>query len=162
INTYTYNTTWSYNPIDSDQFRTHTDPDTGRPLRNPSSWLYTQKKQTADKVSVGAFNLSAELIAKVPANEVLVAHESPATGPSDAAAQPIKVFDSAYYVGADPNNPAVGDMKITFKVARPQVVSVIAQQAGSSFVPYLTKTGTHINLLEAGERSAPAMIQKAQ
>lgn len=39
-------------------------------------------------------------------------------------------------------------------------VSVVAKQTGKSFVPYATKAGGTIELLQAGIRTAAEMIQK--
>lgn len=59
-------------------------------------------------------------------------------------------------------SPQVGDMRITFKVARPAEVSVIAKQVGNTFEPYAAKTGGTVELLQTGVHTADAMIQKAQ
>jgi hypothetical protein len=56
----------------------------------------------------------------------------------------------------------VGDARVKFEVARPADVSVIAQQTGDTFAPYVTKAGGSIELLQMGIQSSAAMIQKAQ
>lgn len=65
-------------------------------------------------------------------------------------------------MGADPASPQIGDTRITFKVANPTEVSVIAKQKGSTFEPYATKAGGTIELLQTGAQTAAEMIQKAQ
>jgi hypothetical protein len=65
-------------------------------------------------------------------------------------------------MGTDPAAPQIGDTRITFKVANPTEVSVIAKQTGKTFTPYATKAGGTIELLQTGVHTAAEMIQKAQ
>ena len=52
-------------------------------------------------------------------------------------------------------------MRVSYSVVRPQLVSVVARQQGSSFDAYPTKAGNTLLMLEAGERTAADMFRSA-
>ena len=58
----------------------------------------------------------------------------------------------------DPSDPEVGDVRVSFEAVMPAVVSIVSQQRGDSFMPYVVKTG-EVELLEYGEASAAAMFR---
>jgi len=154
VTTYTYQKEWSKRLNNSSNFKQAADH------KNPSAMPYSEDKQIAPVVTLGAFDLSPSLVRKISSEQVLP------LGGDTQIPEPllgkVKVVDSSFYVGADPANPQIGDTRITFKVTPPTEVSVIAQQKGKSFGPYLTTAGGTIELLQTGIHNAAAMIQKAQ
>lgn len=75
---------------------------------------------------------------------------------------PLKAYNDGFYLGKDPQEPAVGDLKVTFQVVKAGPVSVIARQIGQTFEPYTVgKLGT-IDLLEEGTVSAESMFASEQ
>lgn len=152
--TYSYSKTWSTTPISSAKFKKL------EGHQNPDSMLYASVQQTADKVTLGAYVLSASLVSKIQSFEpVPVASDTPL--PLELQGKG-KQHDSGFYIGSDPASPQVGDTRIHFKVVKPTEVSVIAKQVNDTFEPYLTKAGGNIELLQIGSHSADAMIQSAQ
>jgi len=113
-------------------------------------------------VTVGAFRLSKSLIGKIDKTEP-VPPKAPA---SDSAGSKLpegfKVEKDYYYKGKDPANPAVGDVRVSFKEVPPTVVSLIARQTGDTFEPYTTSRGGQIEELRVGEYSADAMFKMAE
>ncbi|HNT30210.1 MAG TPA: TMEM43 family protein, partial [bacterium] len=79
------------------------------------------------------------------------------TGPKEAS------FDGqkAYFVGKDPANPEVGDVRVTYEIVRPGTVSIIAKQSDDSFKPYKTKAGKTIEMLSIGDQDAEQMFDAA-
>jgi hypothetical protein len=100
------------------------------------------KKATATKVARGKHHVAAPAAAAAPA------------GP--------RVVDGGIYLGADPANPEVGDIKITYTKVPPADVSIIAAQVGNSFGPYQTKAGDALELLQPGLKPAAAMFKQAE
>jgi hypothetical protein len=148
--TYTYSRQWSQEWHDSSKFKEASDH------LNPPQALASQN-QTAPKVTVGAFLLSTGLVGQIRAAQPL---DIPADAkPGDAA---FKKTASGFYQGADPDAPAVGDLRISFSVVKPQEVSVIAQQTGGTLRPYQTKAGDALEILAAGNSSAQAMFSAEQ
>lgn len=147
--TYNYEKTWSADVIDSTGFRLpgHTNP-TQMPYRG-QDWL-------AQNATVGAYQLPSRLIGKMKGAESLPVQEaqlSPAITPA-----PRVVPGGTLYVGADPNAPTVGDVRVTFTQLRPTEVSIIAQQQGGSFTPFPTKAGKPLEFLQMGTHDAQTMF----
>ena len=154
VTTYTYNKTWSDKAITSTNFKEPADH------RNPGALPYASTEQVADTVSLGAFTLSSSLIGQINNFETLpVSNDTPLPLTLKGKS---KVYETGFYIGADPASPQLGDVRIEFKVAKPTVVSVIAKQVGNTFEPYSAKAGGTIELLQTGAHTAEAMIQEAQ
>ena len=154
VKTYTYRKAWSSSLHRSSDFKQPGDH------QNPEAFAYASTLLTADSVTLGAFRLSPALVGMI-GNFTPLPVSADSLQPEGAAGKAI-MHDGGFYLGANPSEPKVGDLRITFEVARPTEVSVIAKQAGESFEPYLTQAGGTIELLELGAVPAAAMIQKAQ
>lgn len=154
VTTYTYNKEWSGRLNNSSNFKKASEH------QNPSAMPYESTQQVAPEVTLGAFVLSPSLVSKIN-------NYGPLPIANDTVLSPeiqgkVKQSGSGFYVGADPAAPQVGDARITFMVANPTEVSVIAKQKGNTFEPYATKAGGTIELLQTGVHTAAEMIQKAQ
>jgi Transmembrane protein 43 len=167
VTTYTYEKTWSLTKINSSGFNKHTTP-SGDPMHNPTNWRFDEQTWRARNVTLGAFKLSGDLIEQISARDALLPGEgvTPASGPAadspDMAHAKFKVSGDSYYVGVDPVNPQIGDMLVSFEVTKPQALSVVARQAGNSFVPYPTKSGGTIAMLRLGNHTAAEMFKMAK
>jgi hypothetical protein len=152
VKEYTYKKLWSETAVDSSRFEhewTHENP------KGPIPFASTAF--VAGSVRLGAFTLSRELVEKVKTSEPL-----PVTGEMARAAPPalqVRHVKDGFYRGLEPDKPRVGDLRIRFSVVRPQVVSLVAAQSGSSFAPYQTRAGDQLMMLTAGTESASAMFR---
>lgn len=63
---------------------------------------------------------------------------------------------------ANPADPQIGDVRVTFKVVEPQTVSLVAKLNGNTFEPYVTSNGGDILLTKTGTHSAANMFAAAQ
>lgn len=62
----------------------------------------------------------------------------------------------------NPASPKVGDVRIKWTyVPDTMPVSIVAQQMGNSFAPYIAENGYEVDLLNVGTHSRQAMFQKA-
>jgi hypothetical protein len=154
VTTYTYNKEWSGRLNNSSSFKKAAEH------QNPSALPYESTQQVAPEVSLGAFVLSPSLVGKINNYGPLPIANDTALSPE--LTSKVKQSGSGFYVGADPAAPQIGDARITFMVANPTEVSVIAKQKGNSFEPYATQAGGTIELLQTGVHTAAEMIQKAQ
>lgn len=154
VTTYSYNKTWSDRHIDSEDF--------SKPAghQNPRSIPYETTTQIADEITLGAFTLSPSLASKISNFEPLpIEPDGPLPDPIQDKG---KVHNAGFYIGEDPANPQIGDVRIQFEVSRPTAVSVIAKQAGSTLKPYETKAGGKVEILQMGTHSADNMFEQAQ
>lgn len=153
--TYTYSKAWSSSLIDSAKFQK---PDGHT---NPESLPVESETFTAEGIHVGKFELPASLTGLI-SNFV----SRPVTKAEAGAAAKAHSKDmhattgGQLYVGENPQQPALGDLRITFQMAPSGPVSIIAGQIGETFEPFAVKNLGTIELLESGTLSAAAMFQK--
>jgi hypothetical protein len=154
VTEYTYQKDWSDRLIDSSDFKITEDHS------NPASMPYDSETMQAQNVAVGAFQLSSSLIGGIN-NYTDMALPEDLNVPEGLRDTAIKT-NNGFYIGWDPAEPEIGDVRVRFKVAPETEVSIISKQTGNTFEPYLTKVGGTIELLEIGTHSADAMIETAQ
>ena len=153
--TYKYVRTWSDKPIDSDRFkepRGHTNP----------VMVYQSRDLLAPGTRLGAFAVPDSLLRGFGEPRRVAATEVQANALQLRVNKPVAVNDGVLYVGRDPSQPAIGDMRISFAEVPLQTASVVASQAGSGFAPFPTHTGTTVELIAAGAVPAKVMFQHAE
>ena len=153
VTTYSYSKEWSDQLIDSSNFKETSGHE------NPSQFPIEARQKTAAKVTLGAFTLSEPIVSDLDQSETLAVDS--ATLPA-AMKDQVKANASGYYRGADPASPAVGDVRITFKVVKPAVISLVARQVRDTFEAYQAQAGDTILLVKYGTLSAQAMFEAAQ
>ncbi len=152
ITTYRYEKTWSSQQIDSSGFKKSG-------YNNPHSMAHSSRSFQAKHITVGAFLLPESLVSKIDQYERL---DVSANALPNGLGKAIQLLDGGYYMGNNPSQPDIGDLKVSFSVIRPTQVSLVAQQQDDSFQPYQTRVGGTINLLQGGMVNAQAMFEKAQ
>lgn len=153
VTTYSYSKEWSDQLIDSSDFKEPSGHE------NPSQFPVDAQEKTASKVTLGAFTLSEPIVSDLDQSETLAVDSATLPG---AMKDQVKANGSGYYRGADPASPAVGDVRITFKVVKPAVISLVARQVRDTFESYQAQAGDTILLVKYGTLSAEAMFQAAQ
>jgi hypothetical protein len=156
VTTYSYEKTWAPAHISSSDFKEpggHT---------NPETMPVSSRRFVARLVTVGAFTLSEAQVAMIGNTQDLRLEAGALSSLQGAMAGKAKINDGKFYLGADPAGPTIGDIRVSFKVAKPGPVSLVARQAGKTFEPYHAKAGDNILLLEVGTRPADSMFKAAQ
>ena len=154
VTTYTYRKTWDDDLIDSSRFQD------GSSHRNPDRMEFTTVVETAGRVTLGDFTLSESLLDKLDQYDALAL--APDYAVPAALRERVRREGDGLYVGRDPANPQVGDLRITFGTVPPQEISVVSRQVGNSFSPYQAKAGGVVELLQCGTVSAADMFKHAQ
>ncbi|MEM9017937.1 MAG: TMEM43 family protein [Verrucomicrobiota bacterium] len=152
--TYSYSKEWRPNLVSSSSFKV-TDGH-----QNPSEMPYQSATWVSDQVTFGAFQLPEFLVKKIGGSQPLEI-TSKQSLPASLGDRTI-LSEGGFYIGESPSAPAVGDLRVSYSIVRPGPVSLVAQQNGSSFVTYRTKTGGTVDLLERGTLPADQMFQLAQ
>jgi len=153
--TYTYDTEWSSDPVDSDDFR-HPEGHTNPPFE------FDDRQWVAGTIEVGAFRLSEPFKSQLTRSEKIELTEEDLATVSPALAGRLLLAGGSFYLGESPDRPQVGDLRIHFRVVNPAVVTVVGQQQGNQLVSYQTQVGGTISLLEYGTLTAEVMFEKAQ
>lgn len=162
ITTYTYEKAWSSTAINSSAFQERVDPQTNEPRVNPGVIPYEETKQRAKNVKVGAFKLSDSQIDRIGGLVPLtVKEDQPLPNIPKIAKMANGFFISANGISSLAA-PAIGDIKVTFRVIAPHDISICAVQTGESLKPYIAKNGKSIELMMDGIKAADEMFQSAQ
>ncbi len=148
VTTYSYSRGWADTQQDSSRFRQpggHANP----PMR------FRSQVEVAREAQLGGFRLDQGLLQQLGEFQPLPANAVPAR----AGAQRM---EAGLYLGEDPGAPRLGDMRVTWSVARVAAASVVGQQVGNGFRPYQTRAGDALLLVANGQVSASAMIHQAE
>lgn len=151
ITTYEYEETWSPTHIDSSAFSENWH-------ENPKAMKYESKTQTASKVTIGAYDMTSEQVAKLDTATPVTVEKKPV----ELKALKAVMHENDIYLGKNPAAPVVGDMRVRFKVVSPMQVSLVAQQKGSTFAPFQTSAGDALLLVREGTMNATQMFDAAQ
>ena len=153
ITEYEYEKRWKSDIVDSNHFK----ETSGH--QNPNSMKYRPQRYVAKNVMLGAFTLPDFLVSKIDRKESVAI--SSLENANEAVRAEGKLTGNEIYFGADPGNPQIGDIRVSFKAARSGVTSIVAQQAGASFVKFQAANGT-IELLNEGSATSGEMFQQAE
>lgn len=155
VTTYSYRKDWLDEPKDSSTFRQpsgHENPDMR--WRDKSFALLTAR--------LGARELDVQTLSRVGGNEArpVTAAEAQVVrdtfGWGDAS-----VSQGRIYVGGNPNEPKIGDQRISYELAPLGPISVIARQQGNGFSHYQTSAGDALFMVERGTVPAAQMFADA-
>lgn len=155
--TYTYTKKWSDSIIDSANFKE------SELHQNPTSKLIADKEWMAEGVTVGTFNISKDMLSALNGYQPFsLSQEMVNLQSTTMSAQLQLVGGTIYYQTKDAAIPEIGNTRITYEVVTPQDISVIYKQEGDSLVPYQTKNGSIISMIQTGKATAEEMFKNAQ
>ena len=150
----TYEKIWSEKIIDSSEFTKkdgHTNP-------IEESIPYESKEYyTEETLTVGKYSLSSGFKKLLPANKNV--------GIEDGIELPegYKLYNNKYITNSeDPENPVVGNIRISFKKNNYKEVSVLGKQSGDTITEYTTKKNTNIIRLAEGETNGTGLINNIE
>lgn len=155
VTTYTYNLVWDDHRIDSSQFK-RPDGHNNPPMR------YQRAASTARDATLGAYRPGERVLALLPATQELRVDPAIAAALRGKVEGPVQVGDGKLYLGANPNEPKPGDLRITFRTVPNGPASFIGQQAGADLAEYQTKAGDRLLMARSGLMSAPDMFKAAE
>ncbi|KAM9443665.1 transmembrane protein 43 [Clarias gariepinus] len=156
--TYTYNTEWKSEIINSKNF----DKEIGHV--NPSAMAVESVTVVAPDVWVGLFSLSKGLIDRINNFQTLSLSALFVTDPF------LTVYEDYFYHTANPRRPEVGDVRVSFSYAGlsgegsylgpAQKVSVVAMQMDEKLMPFKTKSGDTLEILYLEELTAEEVFAR--
>jgi len=156
VTTYDYKKEWAKGHVDSSEFKKPEGHE------NPGAPPYESKTFTAEPVNVGAFTMSPAQVSQLNDSVALPVDAASAAQLPAEIKDKTQVKDGRFYMGKDSASPEVGDVRISYEVVKPDTVSLVAVQTGSTFAPYQAKAGDSILLVEPGTHTAAEMFKTAQ
>lgn len=155
VTTYTYSREWKSGRTDSSDFR---QPDGHE---NPELVVDSQSFRV-DQATVGAFTVSGEDVAGLGAGTDLKLGDEDVARAEDALSLPVRLERGGFYVGENPSQPRVGDLRIRFSRADLKEASFVGKQSGEWLKPFTASNGREIFLSASGQSSAAEMFDAAQ
>lgn len=154
VTTYSYQKEWKASPVDSSQFKVTSG------YENPREMKYRSTTTLAEGVTLGAFDLPSFLVSQIGgATPLSIETLDRASAEVRTVA---RLHEGGVYLGKDPGNPAIGDLRVSFLTVPLGPISVVARQTGKQFVAFRTATGGELSLVESGIVSAEEMFRLAQ
>ena len=147
VTTYTYSKEWVGSPVNSNDFK---DPEYQG--LNSVRKQVEDASETAGVVHYGGYVLPQNLVRAIPAETAVNVPASAGNG--------IDVFvnNNVVYYG-DPQQPAVGDVRVTFMQADGGQASILAKVKGNTFESFKHKNGYGLCTLSMGERTMEEMFE---
>ena len=154
--TYSYQTIWSDNLIDSSHFK---EKDTHL---NPATMPLKSQKLFAQHVQVGDFHLTEPFIVQITGPQPYDLSKADVSFIEQMTSKPAHHEDISIYVGKNSHHPEVGDLRIGVSQILEQPISAIGQQFGDTLQTFVGTAGKSVDLLVMGVQSPAVMIQDAQ
>ncbi|MCF3638983.1 TMEM43 family protein [Rhizobium sp. TRM95111] len=156
VTTYSYSKDWRRNEINSNTFRQSGHDNPKKPVDDADFAVPTAK--------IGAFSVAGERAAALGRDTPVQLTDAGAARLRSALSlgKPMTLVSGAAVYSADPNNPAVGDIRVRFERSDLQEASFVAAQRGDTLADYRTSNGRTLFLSDAGLASAADMFDAAQ
>lgn len=74
----------------------------------------------------------------------------------------VQIVNGGFYFGNDPTQPAVGDLRVTYRITPEGPASFVGRQTASGLEGYRASNGREILLAQSGLRTPDEMFDKAQ
>jgi hypothetical protein len=154
--TYTYSQKWFDRIIDSSDFKeaeTHI---------NPTSKHFENREWIATPVSVGAYEIPQDLLTALSGYQPFtLSAEMLKTLPYATQEQVELTGNMLYFQSSSSAMPQIGNTRIRYEIIIPQALSIIAKQSSSTLIPYVTKNGRTISMIQTGTHTASEMFEGA-
>lgn len=155
--TYTYSKDWSDRLIDSSNFKE------SEQHQNPTAKLFKDKEWISQGVTVGAYSITENMLSTLSGYQPLpVTQAMLDVQTTTTTAQLQLVGNTIYYQTKDVTLPEIGNTRIHYEIVSPQDVSVVYKQSGETLVPYQTKNGETISMIQLGKSTAEEMFKNAE
>lgn len=175
--TYTYEKKWLSSPQNSAEFK---DPE----YKNRNFTLSTIESETflAPNVTIGAYKIpdflssqisgAQDIYIQLPkekkqafnttAKNILQSKTNISERPYQPNGEYVHVGGNRVYIGANPNDPAIGDVRITFQKIMPTDVSIWAKVVNNTFEEYVSDNGYKVSAISTGIQSLDKTFQDEQ
>src|SRR5262249_5768789 len=108
--------------------------------------------------TLGAFRPGRSVLEKLRATINLPIEPATVEAARTHVGRPVQVNNGKLYLGSDPAHPQIGDIRISWRIAKPGPVGLIGRQAGTDFVDFRTGDGPLL-LARSGTLSAVEMFK---
>ena len=156
VTTYSYSKEWKRNAVDSSNFRQSGHDNPQKPVDDASF--------AVPSATIGAFSVDGRAVARLGDERPIPLTMIDANRAGDALSlgKPASVVAGQAVFSFNPQDPQVGDIRISFTRSDIDAASFIGAQRGAGLTPYKTTNGRELFLSDAGIVDASAMFDAAQ
>ncbi|WP_162561393.1 TMEM43 family protein [Methylobacterium terrae] len=151
---FVYRREWSEQPVHSTGFRVAGHDNPAFPVRSRSFG--------AADARVEAVPVGAEASRLLPAQGALPADEIGAAALRQSLGRPVRASGGAYHVGAGPEAPRVGDLRVTYLLAPEGPASFLGRQGADGLTPYRAANGEGVLLAATGLHPAETLVARGE
>lgn len=157
VTTYSYSREWKQGRINSSSFREPSGHNNPSPPAESESF-------TIARGTVGAFSIDGASLANLGtrADIHLSAADARQIGSELGTGKRVHAQGNTAIVSNNPDNPQIGDLRISFTRMDVNEVSFVGAQRGNVLTGYQTSNGRSLFLSQQGIASAPEMFEAAQ
>lgn len=143
---YLYDQVWSDRPIPSTGFKQR------EGHANPASFPIPSATLKTSEARVGAFRVDPALLDALPAATPPPIGQTAMNIPTSLAGR-VHQTTNGLFIGSDPSRPRVGDLMVTYTIAKPGDVGIVALQSGGVLTPISLKDGRRADWIVRGATS---------
>jgi hypothetical protein len=155
VTTYSYAQGWSDKRVDSTKFK-HADGHGNPEMR------YRNFEVTAADAALGSFRPGAPVLHRLAADTDFRIDPSLLTSVRGKVGGTATIVDGKVYMGADPAQPRIGDLRVGYRIASVGPISIIGKQTGANFTEFQTKAGNKLLMAQSGAATAGDMFKSAE
>ncbi len=155
ITTYSYQKDWVSEPIKSADFKQTAEH------ANHGGLIAGDGEFVAEEVMLGNYLVPEKYVSRMGPPEKFSLIEDDLAGLTGRIKELASIQAGAFYFGETPDEPQIGDVRVSYEIVKAGTYSVLAAQVGNSFEDYATKAGDSISFVEAGSVSAGTMFKNA-
>jgi len=132
---------------------------------NSSSFKYPQGHHNPPMTYSGATYITDAKMGEFYLSTTVINHFNTTKSFNGLSNMPEKVgeltnYKSFLYKGVDPNNPEIGDIKITYSEVPRGAYTIVGMEQGRALVPYKTENGKSLLFVRGGQVSADQIFQE--
>lgn len=156
VTRYSYKREWSDRAVDSSRFRSASDH------RNPPMPNLASRDFSASDARLGAFRVSENVIGLLSAREKLDVPETALAQARNRLGGRTRIAQGIVYSGDNPDQPNVGDVRVSWNLLPLTPVSIVGRQTQSDLTPWTARNGNQVLMAETGTVDAQTMFRHGE
>lgn len=152
---FTYSREWKSSAVESGRFRAPAGHE------NPSFPAYRSREFGAADAKIGAFPVGSAAVSKLGSMEEFPISNAGLQIAQRVTGRPTQISGGGYYVGTNPGQPRVGDIRVTYKIVKEGPASFVGRQEADGLQVYRAKNGQQFMLAGLGIQTSDELFATA-
>jgi hypothetical protein len=153
VTTYRYAQKWVDHAVNSSRFKTPAGH------QNPT-FLYGRKSVVAQDATLGAFKPTEAALRHLSASTPMPIDAALTQQIAAKLGKPVQVVDGVVYLAENPKSPRIGDIRVSYSIAKAGTSTFLGRQSGTDIQGYKTKAGDELLFARTGAVSADDIFKQ--